>query len=106
MRSSVQSPIPKRPAGIAAEIALPAQRLDLKTSTACVFLDAIQDAGNVGAILRSAAAFGIRHAVLGQGCADAWSPKVLRAAMGAHFSMAISEHADLGAAIDRLRRKS
>jgi TrmH family RNA methyltransferase len=37
--------------------------------------------------------------VLGAGCADAWSPKVLRAGMGAHFSMEIAEHADLGAAI-------
>jgi TrmH family RNA methyltransferase len=70
-----------------------------------VFLDAIQDAGNVGAILRSAAAFGIRQVVLGQGCADAWSPKVLRAAMGAHFAMAIQDSADLGAAIDKFGGK-
>ena len=83
------------PAGIAAEIALPGSGLDLKTSAGCVFLEGIQDAGNVGAILRSAAAFGISDAVLGSGCADAWSPKVLRAAMGAHFSMRIAENADL-----------
>ena len=89
------------PAGIAAEIALPGSGPDLKTSPGCVFLDGIQDAGNVGAILRSAAAFGIRDAALGQGCADAWSPKVLRAAMGAHFSMCIAESADLAVDIDR-----
>jgi len=87
------------PAGIAAEIVLPEARPDLKAAASCVFLEGIQDAGNVGAILRSAAAFGIRHAVLGPGCADPWSPKVLRAAMGAHFSMAIQENADLGAAM-------
>ena len=87
------------PAGIAAEIALPATGPDLKASAGCVLLDAIQDAGNVGAILRSAAAFGIADAVLGAGCADAWSPKVLRAAMGAHFAMYIAESADLAAAI-------
>ena len=87
------------PAGIAAEIAIPASRPDLKTSAGCVFLDGIQDAGNAGAILRSATAFGIAHAVLGPGCADAWSPKALRAAMGAHFSMQIAQNADLLAAI-------
>ena len=89
------------PAGIAAEIALPASPSDLKASAACVFLERIQDAGNVGAILRSAAAFGIKDAVLGRGCADAWSPKVLRAAAGAHFSMRIAENADLTVEIAR-----
>jgi len=94
------------PTGIAAEIAIPSATQDfLKTSKACVFLDAIQDTGNVGTILRSAAAFGIRHAVLAKGCADAWSPKVLRAAMGAHFWMQIIEHADLAALIDRFGGK-
>lgn len=87
------------PAGIAAEIALPDPDPELKAAKSCVFLDGIQDAGNVGAILRSAGAFGIRHAVLGKGCADAWSPKVLRAGMGAHFSMTIQESADLAVAI-------
>lgn len=93
------------PAGIAAEIALPASVPELKSSAGCVLLEAVQDAGNVGAILRSAAAFGIQDAVLGRGCADAWSPKVLRAAMGAHFSMQIAENADLLAAIGELGGK-
>jgi RNA methyltransferase, TrmH family len=79
------------PAGIAAEIVLPEANPDLKTAASGVFLEGIQDAGNVGAILRSASAFGIRHAVLGPGCADAWSPKVLRAGMGAHFGMELLE---------------
>ena len=87
------------PSGIAAEISIPPAVRDLDTAPACVFLEAIQDAGNAGAILRSAAAFGIRHAVLGKGCADAWSPKVLRAGMGAHFALAIQENAELGAAM-------
>ena len=86
-------------AGIAAEIAIPLATGKLEAANTCVFMDAIQDAGNVGTILRSAAAFGIRHAVLGKGCADAWSPKVLRAGMGAHFSLAIRENADLGDSI-------
>lgn len=85
--------------GIAAEIAIPPATEKLESADTCVFMDAIQDAGNVGTILRSAAAFGIRHAVLGKGCADAWSPKVLRAAAGAHFSLHVSEIADLADAM-------
>jgi TrmH family RNA methyltransferase len=88
------------PAGIAAEIVIPSSAGALDKASSCVFLDAIQDAGNVGTILRSAAAFGIGYAVLGPGCADAWSPKVLRAGMGAHFTMTLLE-GDLREAIER-----
>lgn len=86
------------PAGIAAEIEVPRQAGDTREGD-CVFLEAIQDAGNVGAILRSAAAFGVRDAVLGRGCADPWSPKALRAAMGAHFALGLRGVEDLGAAV-------
>ena len=95
----------EEPTGIAAEIALPASAIDLKTSKSCVFLEGIQDAGNVGTILRSASAFGVRYAVLGKGCADAWSPKVLRAGMGAHFSMQLQEIADLAVAMAQFNGK-
>lgn len=61
----------------------------------CVVLDAVQDAGNIGTILRSAAAAGVAKVVLGMGCADAWSPKVLRAGMGAHFLLQVVERVDL-----------
>ena len=87
------------PSGIAAEIRIPDARIQLKKSAACVFLAGIQDAGNLGAILRSAAAFGVRDAVLEKGGAEPWSPKVLRAAMGAHFMMSIAEVEDLAAAL-------
>jgi RNA methyltransferase, TrmH family len=60
-----------------------------------LLLDAVQDAGNVGTMLRTAAAFGVSRAVLGQGCAAAFSSKVLRAAMGAHFHLNVIEQADL-----------
>jgi TrmH family RNA methyltransferase len=86
------------PAGVAAEIEIPEPAADA-TWGDCVFLEGVQDAGNVGAILRSAAAFGVRGAVLDRDCADPWSPKVLRAAMGAHFSLAIQRSADLAAAV-------
>jgi TrmH family RNA methyltransferase len=87
------------PAGLAAEIELPPAAPDPGRATHAVFLDGIQDAGNVGAILRSAAAFGVDVAVLGRGCADPWSPKVLRAAMGGHFALRVSEVPDLAQAL-------
>jgi TrmH family RNA methyltransferase len=92
------------PTGIGAEISLVEGR-NLEKSSSCVFLEGIQDAGNVGTILRSAAAFGVTHAVLGKGCADAWSPKVLRAGMGAHFSLQIEDGADLAEAMKRFGGK-
>lgn len=82
------------PPGIAAEIPLP----ELKRDGPAVFLEGIQDAGNVGAIIRSAAAFGIATVTLDRQCADAWSPKVLRAGMGGHFAIGIRQVDDLVAA--------
>lgn len=56
-----------------------------------VILDRIQDAGNVGSILRSAAAFGFTQVIAMKGTAALWSPKVLRAGMGAHFALSLLE---------------
>jgi TrmH family RNA methyltransferase len=80
------------PQGIAAEIPIPSAEA---INGDCVFLEGVQDAGNVGAILRSAAAFGIAGVVLDRACADAWSPKVLRAAAGGHFALSIKQVPDL-----------
>lgn len=60
-----------------------------------VLLDGVQDPGNVGSILRSAAAAGIKQVFCSPGTAFCWSPKVLRAAMGAHFVLEIFENVDL-----------
>lgn len=60
-----------------------------------LLLDGIQDPGNVGSILRTAVAAGIHSVYLSAACADAWSPKVLRAGMGAHFAINIVPQADL-----------
>lgn len=60
-----------------------------------VLLEAIQDPGNFGSILRSAAAAGASSVYLSHGCADPWSPKTLRAAMGAHFLLSIYERSNL-----------
>jgi RNA methyltransferase, TrmH family len=56
-----------------------------------VILDRVQDAGNVGSILRSAAAFGVQQVIALKGTAALWSPKVLRAGMGAHFGLHLVE---------------
>ena len=64
-----------------------------------VMLDNLQDPGNVGSILRSAAAAGITQVFCSHGTAFCWSPKVLRAAMGAHFVVEIFENVDLAALI-------
>ena len=61
----------------------------------CLLLEDIQDPGNVGAMLRTAAAAGVRQALLSRHCAFAWSPKVLRAGQGAHFLLTIVEDVDL-----------
>lgn len=60
-------------------------------SQSCVILESVQDTGNLGTILRTAAAAGIQDVLLSEGCAQAWSPRVLRAAMGAHFVLRIQE---------------
>ncbi len=64
-----------------------------------VLLDGVQDPGNVGSILRSAAAAGITQVYCSAGTAFCWSPKVLRAAMGAHFVLDIFENVDLPALV-------
>jgi len=85
--------------GIAAEIPIP----EIKKDGAVVLLEGIQDPGNVGAIIRSAAAFGAGTVVLDRQCADPWSPKVLRAGQGGHFAVGIRQVDDLRAAIDGRR---
>ena len=63
----------------------------LDPAAASVILDRVQDAGNVGSILRSAAAFGFQQVIALKGTAALWSPKVLRAGMGAHFGLRLME---------------
>lgn len=82
------------PSGILATIEIPGPRLPV-AGGCWLLLEDIQDPGNLGSILRSAAAAGASDAWLSKGCADAWSPKVLRAAMGAHFSLRLHDRADL-----------
>lgn len=69
------------------------------SGAACVMLDDVQDPGNLGTILRCAAAANVREVFLSRGCVDVYSPKVLRAGMGAHFFLNIHEAQDLPAVL-------
>lgn len=82
------------PTGILARVAIAQLPLVEKIQFA-VFLETLQDPGNLGSILRSAAAAGAQAAYLSAGCADAWAPRVLRGGMGAHFRLPVREGVDL-----------
>ena len=78
------------PAQMGFVMALPdANALDVNAPT--VVLDRLQDAGNVGSVLRSASAFGFVQIAAIKGTAALWSAKVLRAGMGAHFALRLVE---------------
>lgn len=78
------------PAPMAFVLELPATP-DLRAAAPTLVLDRVQDAGNVGSILRSAGAFGFTQVAAIKGTAQLWSPKVLRAGMGAHFGLRLLE---------------
>jgi RNA methyltransferase, TrmH family len=76
---------------VPAPLANEGQTNDLRIGVPTVVLDRVQDAGNVGSILRSASALGVAQVVAMKGTAALWSPKVLRAGMGAHFALHLVE---------------
>jgi len=80
--------------GMIAMVTLP-KEAPVRTDGFCLLLDGVQDPGNVGSILRSAAAAGVDQVLLSAQCADVWSPRVLRAAQGAQFCLSVLERADL-----------
>jgi len=71
------------------------QALELQPQMTSIILDRVQDAGNVGSILRSASAFGFKQIIALKGTAALWSPKVLRAGMGAHWGLQLIEGVSL-----------
>lgn len=85
--SGLQAPVQ---AGMGFVLELPAAPA-LQPGLATVVLDRLQDAGNVGSILRSASAFGFTQVAALKGTAALWSAKVLRAGMGAHFGLRLVE---------------
>ena len=77
--------------GVLAEIEFVTPKWPERILEDAIYLDNVQDPGNVGALLRIAAAAGVRLAIGGPECAFFWSPKAMRAAMGAHFVLDLHE---------------
>ncbi len=86
--SSLESPAP-----VGFVVCVPVQH-HLDDTMATIILDRLQDPGNVGTILRTAAAFGFQQIMAIKGTVALWSPKVLRAGMGAHFNLRLLEWLD------------
>lgn len=89
--------------GIAFVVQPPVTQLPAQIVRNCVWIDRIQDPGNVGTLLRTCAAAGIDEVFLANGSAAAWSPKVLRSGQGAHFALTLHEQVDLHALLARLQ---
>lgn len=84
------------PTGLLAVVPIPKSRVTPASSEGfTVFIDGVQNPGNLGAILRSAAAAGGTAALLSSHCADPWSPRCLRGGMGGHFRIRLEERVDL-----------
>ena len=84
------------PSGILALCTLPnSNDIDINTSGNWLYLDEIQDPGNLGTLLRSANWFGIKNVALSENSIDCYNPKVLRGGMGAHFNIDIFQEVQL-----------
>ena len=84
-----------------AVVDLPSSSQSVDFSLDTLILENIQDPGNVGTLLRSAAAAGITQVICTKGSAALWSPRVLRAGMGAHFSLNIYENIAIEDVLER-----
>lgn len=81
------------------------QPVKIKNKGKYILLSSLQDPGNIGTILRTAAAFGMDGVVLSSDCPDLYSPKVLRATMGGIFRVPVAVVDDMGVYIDILRQQ-
>ncbi len=81
--------------GIMFVVSIPELTAPEKLAGTALLLEDVQDPGNMGSILRTSAAAGISNVFISDGSASVWSPKVLRAGMGAHFALSLYENCDL-----------
>lgn len=91
--------------GILAVVRTPGEQPLPDSIASCLIIEGIQDPGNLGSILRSAVASGLRQVFLSPGSVFAWAPKVVRAGQGAHFFLSIYENVAFGAIRPRIRAK-
>lgn len=94
----------RQPQGLLAVFPMPQGALPAEAHLLLI-LDGIRDPGNLGTILRAAAAAGADAVLLAPGCVDLWSPKTLRAGMGAHFRVPVAECA-MAEIVQRTQRMS
>lgn len=95
----------KTPQGVVAIVKTPGSALPARFPEGLiVLLDGVQDPGNVGAIIRSADAFGACGVLLSPACADPYAPKTLRAAMGSTYHLPVWQ-AELSGALNRLEEQ-
>lgn len=87
------------PTGLLAEIVVPTELQPAPLAQDVLALAGVQDAGNLGTLLRTAVAAGVREVWLDRQTTHAWSPKALRAGMGAQFQLRIVEACDLAASL-------
>ncbi len=95
----------KSPQGIFAVIKMPGGDAILNDDGVVIALDDVQDPGNVGTIIRTAAWFGVQHIFLGSNCADPYSSKVLRATQGEIFAVSVGQRGELRSSLLALQRK-
>ena len=81
--------------GVAFVVDIPTYETVPALTDDALLIEAVQDPGNLGTLLRTSAAAGVKNVYLSAGSASAWAPKTVRAAMGAHMHVTIYEHADL-----------
>ena len=91
------------PSGLLAVVEYPHAHWHPAIDADTVVLDGVQDPGNLGTLLRTAAAAGVRQAVLTADCASPWHPRTLRAGMGAQCLLAIHDHCDVPAFLSDFR---
>lgn len=88
--------------GVFAVVAVPAPRI--RAEGMVLYLDRVQDPGNVGGIIRSAAAFGAAGVICSPGCADPFSPRAVRASAGQSLLLPVEAEAAFGPAAEPFRR--
>ncbi len=96
----------KHPQGILAVVRQRKYRLqDLPGGDLYIILDTIQDPGNLGTIIRTAEAAGASAVIMNKGCADIYSPKVVRSTMGSIFRIPFVYAEDMAEAINTIKNK-